>query len=210
MVAGGDLEREMMDLFSPESDFVISADAGAERLLEWGIVPDLAVGDFDTARPEVMRELNRHGVKLEPLPTAKNETDLHYALARAVQHDPDEIVILGALGGARFDHMLANIGLLEWLAGQGISAVMHHRHNRMRLLQGPGTIRFQKSHFTYVSLIPVTREVNGIVTDGLKYPLRSETLYRGLTRGISNEMESEEAVVTIEWGKLLIVESKDH
>jgi thiamine pyrophosphokinase len=209
VIAGGDLKREEMALIERERDFVIAADAGAKKLTEAGILPHLAVGDFDTVGLAFMEELSRVGVPVEPLPMEKNETDLHYALMKAVEHKPDEVVILGALGGARLDHMLANVGLLEWLAEQGTNGVLHHACNRIRLLVGPGELSLVKDEFSYVSLIPVSEKVSGIVTQGLKYPLRNETLVRGLTRGISNELSANEARVSIEKGKCLVVESRD-
>ena len=44
-------------------------------------------------------------------------------------------------------------------------------------------MKFDTKDFQYVSLLPVTREVTGIETDGLKYPLKKETLYRGQNPG---------------------------
>lgn len=210
VVAGGDLERDVIDELMPTIHFIIAADAGSERLLAWGIIPDVVVGDFDSSGPEVIQLLDQLGVTRESLPEAKNETDLHVALMKALDHNPQEIVIVGALGGARYDHMLANIGLMEWLAEHRVDAVMLNQTNRIRFLQGPGTCSLQNSTFTYVSLIPITRTVEGVMTEGLKYPLRSETLIRGQTRGISNELEEKEATVTIKRGKLLIMESKEH
>lgn len=56
-----------------------------------------------------------------------------------------------------------------------------------------------------MSLIPWGGEVSGVVTENLKWPLRSEILYPYKTRGISNEMLGEEASVRIKAGLLLIV-----
>lgn len=209
VVAGGDLERELLDKLLPLAQEIIAADAGAEKLLSWGIIPDIIVGDLDSVSPEVISQINSLGILQERLPEAKNETDLHVALMKALDRKPQEIMIVGALGGARYDHMLANIGLLEWLAEKQINAVMLNKTNRIRFLTGPGKCRLTKSVFTYVSLIPITYKVEGIITKGLKYPLKSETLIRGQTRGISNEWDQKEATVSIEKGKLLIVESKD-
>ena len=56
-----------------------------------------------------------------------------------------------------------------------------------------------------VSLIPLDERADGIVTHGLEYPLRGETLTRGSTRGISNVMTGEFAQVTLTYGTLLVV-----
>jgi thiamine pyrophosphokinase len=58
-------------------------------------------------------------------------------------------------------------------------------------------------------LIPLSKEVQGVRTVGLKYPLHSETLHRIESRGISNEWSDAEAMVAIQAGKLLVVESRE-
>ncbi len=209
VIAGGDLTNTELDFIHPETDFIITADAGAMLLEKAGIVPDLAVGDFDTAGISYMERLQKKGVKVRSLPEEKAVTDMHFALSCAVQQKPKEILILGALGGARIDHTLANVGLLEWLGEQGIKAVIVHQTNRLRLMTGPGKTIFSAIDFKYVSLIPVSKTVSGIRTDGFKYKLANEVLYRGDTRGISNELVKVPAVVTIQDGNCLVVESRD-
>ncbi|MBH8598127.1 thiamine diphosphokinase [Thermoactinomyces sp. CICC 10522] len=210
VVAGGDLTAEEIALIDPEKYYIITADAGAKKLVQAGITPHLAVGDFDTAGEEFADELMQSGIEVERLPAEKEETDLHYALTKALEHQTGgEVLILGALGGARLDHLLANVGLLEWLEARGTRGVLLHSSNRVRFFSGPGKIELRQGEFPYISLIPVSREVTGIVTDGLKYPLKNETLYRGFTRGISNELASGSGWVSIRSGKCLLVESRD-
>jgi len=56
-----------------------------------------------------------------------------------------------------------------------------------------------------VSLIPLGGDVEGIVTEGLLYPLRDEPLLSGPARGVSNVMTEPVARVTLRSGALLIV-----
>jgi thiamine pyrophosphokinase len=56
-----------------------------------------------------------------------------------------------------------------------------------------------------VSLIPWQGAVSEIQTENLKWILNKETLYPNKTRGISNEMISDTASVSIGSGLLLIV-----
>ncbi|WP_164491730.1 thiamine diphosphokinase [Staphylospora marina] len=209
VVTGGELtDEELLGLRNSE-DRIVAVDGGAKKLLEAGIVPDLAVGDFDTAGPQFAKELEKRGVAVERLPEAKAMTDTHYALERALSGQPDEIILFGALGGGRVDHMLANIGLLEWLESRGVRGIIQGSHSRIRLLAGPGDIAFVRDGYPYVSLIPLTSKVEGIRTRGMKYPLYGETLTRGMTRGISNELNAENGSVSIVAGKVLVVESRD-
>ncbi|WP_175482470.1 thiamine diphosphokinase [Thermoflavimicrobium dichotomicum] len=209
VVGGGDFDLDDFRRVDHEFDWVISADAGTLRLLESGIQPHLAVGDFDTTGDERLKWIQEKGIPLIHLPVEKAMTDLHYAIQEAIKRKPMEIFIFGALGGARIDHALANIGLLEWIDEQGVKAIMVHRHNRLRLLAGPAEVSLKKEGYTYVSLIPVSKQVEGITTHGMLYPLHEGVLIRGQTLGISNEIKEDVACIQIRQGKCLLVESSD-
>jgi thiamine pyrophosphokinase len=59
-----------------------------------------------------------------------------------------------------------------------------------------------------VSLIPLTPDVKGVSTRGLKWPLISATLTFGSTLGISNELTDSEAEIQLRSGTLLLVHRK--
>jgi len=62
---------------------------------------------------------------------------------------------------------------------------------------------------TFVSIMPLTKSVEGVTTSGLKYPLENATLTKGNTLGISNEIIEREAGVKISSGILLLIREKD-
>jgi thiamine pyrophosphokinase len=57
-------------------------------------------------------------------------------------------------------------------------------------------------------LIPWGGEVRGVSTEGLRWPLRAETLFPNKTRGISNEMALETAVISQKSGLLLVIHDR--
>ncbi len=56
-----------------------------------------------------------------------------------------------------------------------------------------------------LSLFPLDAAASGVATEGLKYPLRGETLCRGSTRGLSNEFTAPRARITAASGLLLAI-----
>jgi thiamine pyrophosphokinase len=56
-----------------------------------------------------------------------------------------------------------------------------------------------------VSLLPLGGPAVGIRTQGLLYPLKDETLYPDRARGISNELTTSSALVTLEAGLLICI-----
>jgi len=67
---------------------------------------------------------------------------------------------------------------------------------------------FAREDYETISLIPLTTEVAGVTTVGLKYPLQNEILSVGTTRGISNEFAADTVGITISDGLLLIICTK--
>jgi thiamine pyrophosphokinase len=118
-----------------------------------------------------------------------------------------EVVLLGAFGGSRIDHELANLLLLAdaALAGRDIRAVCGG--TVVRALHGGGRADLRGAVGDVVTLLPVGSDATGVTTDGLRWPLASATLRLGRSRGLSNEVVSSPASVLIEGGTLLVVET---
>lgn len=194
----GDLEP-FRDLLA-RADLVIAADGGARHVLALNLLPQLAVGDFDSLEPDLFERLAAANVQIERHPAHKDETDLELALLQAIRRGATQIRVLAALGG-RPDQHLANLQLLTHPA---------LAHADVRLLHGHWQVFVIRTHARIVgtpgdtvSLLPVTDEVQGIVTSGLHYPLRHETLRLGQARGVSNMLVGHEAVIRVAAGLLL-------
>ena len=56
-----------------------------------------------------------------------------------------------------------------------------------------------------VSLLPLHGPAEGIVTEGLAYPLHGETLEPGSTRGVSNVFADREARIAVTRGVLAVL-----
>jgi thiamine pyrophosphokinase len=187
-----------------DADVVIAADGGANRLAKAGRRPDLVIGDMDALSAETQRELERAGATLERYPTEKEETDGELALNSAVQRGADEIVVVGAFGGARLDHMIGNLMLLAHEDFAAIDVALVTERATFRSLLGPGILELEGAPGDWVTLEPLSEVARGVATDGLRYPLRHEELVRGSTRGVSNELTERRGSVEVGTGLLLV------
>ena len=186
----------------PAGAVVVAADAGAEVALALGIAVDVAVGDFDSISSESLAILERSGARIEPHPRDKEATDLALALDAALGYSPRRILVVGGAGG-RLDHLLGELLLLGADAYAGVvldallgSAAVHVVRGERSLTGTPGEL---------VSLHALHGPAVGVVTEGLVYPLRGETLPAGSSRGISNVFAAEEARISLERGVVLAV-----
>ena len=117
--------------FPPENYYVICADAGYETAERYGITPDLVVGDFDSAKT-----LPPKGNKVLTLPVEKDVTDTMYAVIKGFAKGYRSFVLVGCLGGARFDHSLANLEVLQYILQHSGYGVMADSHTKVFLIAG--------------------------------------------------------------------------
>jgi thiamine pyrophosphokinase len=116
-------------------------------------------------------------------------------------------VLLGALRGERLDHETANLLLLADPGYDGVRLEARRGELRIRAIRGEGSLSLEGPVGALVTLLPVNGDAEGVTTEGLRYPLRDETLRFGRARGLSNEVASLPAMVTVSKGSLLIFET---
>jgi len=116
-----------------QGDLLIAADGGARLLRNNDLVPDYVIGDFDSLTAIELAQLEANNVQLQRHPVDKDETDLELALHFALEHEPEEILILAALGG-RWDQSLANILLLANPKWRGMPITLVDGSQHMNLI----------------------------------------------------------------------------
>ena len=214
VLVGGGPPECLPDLseFSRIADAWAGADRGVLVLLENGIVPDAAFGDFDSVSGPEREAIRRAMPSAEEFPAEKDETDLEIAFNWALSREPDEIWILGATGG-RLDHFMGNIQLLlneRSLALSGTCGIYIADRQNILTVKAPGSYPAEtKDGWPYISFIPMGQAVSGLTLHGFKYPLDSALLRTGTTLGVSNELISDNGSFSFEDGILLVVRSRE-
>lgn len=218
VVADGDVPlRAALDAAWPGWDSgvadVIAADGGLVRARSLGLRADLLVGDLDSLSPSLAAAAEAEGIAIQRAMVAKDESDAELALLEAVRRGATRVTVLGAFGGPRLDHTLANLWLLAHPALAGVDIVLLDARSRVTLVTAPARDG-STVHRTLpgpvgatVSLLPLGGDVTGITTTGLRYPLRDEALRTGPSRGLSNSRVAPDAAVTVRDGRLLVVET---
>lgn len=185
------------------SDLVVAADRGGLLALQAAIPIDILVGDFDSL-PESCHPEALHAAELHRFPCDKDYSDTELALRFAREKGCKEALIVGALGG-RFDHSLFNaIAILELADQLGIQAALVAPEYGVKQL-APGQ-QWELSTFQgwHCSLIALDAEVT-VSMQGLLYSGTSLRLKRASTRGLSNAVQTPDALVSAEHGRLLVV-----
>ena len=192
---------------------VVAADGGVRLGEALGLELDAWVGDGDSTPADQRADLERRGVPMLNVPSDKDESDTELALLESIRRGATRVTVLGALGGRRLDHALANVALLAHPALDGRPVALLDDRNRVRLLTagGDGTtgamLPLPGRTGDLVTLLPWGTDVTRVTTAGLRYPLTDERLVLGPARGLSNVRVDRKARVTIQSGRLLVVES---
>jgi len=205
IIANGNLNHPDSDrLHLRPDDFIIAADGGANHCSALGIRPDVVIGDLDSARSRVLADLEADGVDIIRYPARKDQADLELAIDLAVSRGPDEILILGALGG-RWDMTLTNMLLLIRAEQAGIACRLVDGPQEIRIIQGKKSLTVNGAPGDTLSLVPLGDDVGGVTLTGMEYPLNQATLQFGGSRGVSNTLTTPGATVTVETGRVICI-----
>ena len=216
-VFSGGEETEGLPESSGESggaDLAVAADGGLRWAQKLGVQVDAVVGDMDSVDGAALAEAEAGGAEIVRHDPDKDATDLELALRLACDRGASSITLIGGHGG-RLDHFLGNITLLVSLP-KGVQAqalmgqteiFVTHGHGTRTANQQAEELELYGKPGQLVSLIPWGGDAAGIKTEGLRWPLAGETLPLGTSRGISNEMTSTQASVSLESGTLLVIKN---
>lgn len=194
---------------------IVAVDRGVALCRRLALVPDLLLGDADSAESEDWAWGEAHAKHVERHPVEKDFTDTQLALQKEDAWQPidsltkwkrertespmgeERTILLGAFGG-RFDHAYstifsaAQIKMPCILADECETIVYLHRRQKV-------TIQC-RSIPKAISLLPITSTVLFVTTTGLHWPLKSATLTQELPNTISNVLEEGTKKCTISLG----------
>ncbi|HEY4400185.1 MAG TPA: thiamine diphosphokinase [Lactobacillaceae bacterium] len=208
ILAGGPTDLWPDNLFEQPGDW-LGADRGAWHLLQHGIKPLAALGDFDslTSAEQAYLHAQLAEQQITHVKAEKDETDTELALLHAAKLAPTQINVFGVTGG-RLDHLLSNLWVLTQPEFAGIrERVTLWDATNAVIIRGAGAHTISKlADMMYLGFMPMESVVDFKILDA-KYPLvwTSETP----KMWSSNEFVGEEVHIEIGQGLVMIVQARD-
>lgn len=185
----GDIEDDAFYLrLARDADLLIAADGGARFLLRHAVLPQVAVGDFDSLEEAGVRRLEQAGVEIVRHPVRKDQTDGELAADEALRRGAGELVLAGGLGA--LDHTLGHLAILRRLAARGVAARLAAPHLAVCVLVAPASVTLDAPPGTRVSVAPQGGDARVSLT-GLEYPLDHEVLPADACLGLGNAVAAE-------------------
>jgi thiamine pyrophosphokinase len=199
---GEDPPRPAVRHLLPAGVLVVAADSGLDHAHALGLDAQVVVGDFDSVSDAALSEARARRATVEQHPAEKEASDLELALAAARAHGASAVTVVSGSGG-RLDHLLASVFLLasDEFADLTLDAYVGAAYVAVVRT----TSRFEGRVGEPCTLLAAHGPAHGVRTDGLRYPLSGETLLPGSTRGLSNELTSTVATVSVGSGTVLAI-----
>ena len=160
---------------------VIAADGGMAHAATLKLVPEIWVGDFDSA-PKPLAD-HWHNVPRQTHPVEKDASDGELAISEALRRGATSLILVGGMGG-QLDHVLAHAGFLIALAKRDIDVFMTSGTEEARGLGSRLELADLKMG-TRISVLPFT-DLVGFSISGVKWPLAGRNVKLGTAFTLAN------------------------
>lgn len=200
IVGAGDITNTTIRI--PADSFVISADGGYMYLAENGIIPDLAMGDFDSLGyiPDNTQTM--------VFPCEKDYPDMMLAVLEAAKRGYDDIIIYGGMGG-RLDHTIGNLQMLGAFSKKGVKVRLVDDEIVVTAITDSHLELKARSSGTVSVFAFACKEAYGVTIQGLKYELTDSILKADEPLGVSNEFVGNPALISVKQGTLIVIYPKE-
>lgn len=197
ITAGEAPDRSRVSEWISQAGRIAAADSGLLLAREWGVAPDVIVGDFDSLQqPELLSCYPHDAVKRYS--ADKDETDTELAIRLLRESGCEDIRIAGG-GGGRLDHLLGIVSLFDradppraWMSDRALTEIVTDQWRNCGDLGRT------------VSVFPAGVEECEMSSTGLKWPLDGLRWRRG-SIGVSNVAVEDCVEITVSRGRLLVV-----
>lgn len=186
--------RRVLDLLS-SADLLICCDGAADKLIEYGMLPHVIVGDMDSISDEVREQYASRMIQSDD----QENNDLTKAVNYCIEKGYPSVFILGATG-MREDHTLGNISLM----------LEYHPRIEVQIISDFGIFSLVHSGSKVssyagekISFFSIDNRV-GVTSTGLKYPLNDLHLSNWY-RATLNEATGDHFTLTFESSRPLIL-----
>lgn len=206
IASGNIINIENISFNLEDFDLILAVDGGVNKSKQLGIIPDLAIGDFDSITDEGKTYIEKNSIPVEKFPSRKDFTDMELGINYLVARACDNITILGGTG-TRMDHTIANIFLLKNLYSKGIICNILDDTNMITYTKD--VLHVEKNNFKYISVIPISEDGAVVSLIGMEYPLDKYEIDFASTIGISNELKEVRGKIVVHKGEVLVIRSND-
>jgi thiamine pyrophosphokinase len=194
----GKISYGILKKYYKNNIYLVCADGASNSLKKNKIIPNIIIGDMDSAKPATLSHFRKRNVEIRKIEDQET-TDFEKSLMYCIENNFKNILIFGA-SSKRQDHTLNNYSVLK----------RYYKSLNLKIIDNKYEIFFidKKISFEYpknksISLMPMPY-AGGITTKGLKYKLDNEALELGLREGTLNISNGKNISIEFTSGDLLL------
>lgn len=197
--AGGRVPSEKFFKAVAQGRKVFAVDKGIEICRACNILPQILIGDFDSAEKSAVDWAIENKVPVERHPVEKDLTDTQLALQLFGENI--SALVTGIFGG-RVDHLFSNIFTC---ANSEIRNFLADEREIIFYVKGGETVEvnFFEKPFA-LSLLPISEICEGVTSENLHWELENATLKQNFPNAVSNRVETSKIKISVEAGTLAI------
>ena len=174
-------------------------DHGVDLCREVNAVPELLIGDLDSATGDSIQWALDNNINIERHLVDKDFTDTQLALAQI--NDSSFAIITGAFGG-RLDHLFS---ILFTCANSQVKSCLADDREIVIFVSNNESVSIEfKSKPLALSLLPITDICKGVNIEGVHWPLQFANLRQSMPNAVSNRVESKTVNISVKEGKLAV------
>lgn len=193
-----------------DSKIIISVDKGIDTLKKINILPNLLIGDFDSANEKALLWAKEKKIPILKYPKKKDFTDTQLALDMiSSKYKDSAFVIVSNCFGGRFDHLYSLIMSMNLVRGSSnkILGCLTDGIENLFFLEEDDFMEFTFSKKPRViSVLPLSDICEKVSIKGTFWELDEEDLKKDFPYSISNILRDKENTIKISQkkGKLAI------
>ncbi len=191
----------------PDSDFfknlargrkIFAVDKGIEICKGCNILPEILIGDFDSAEIAAVNWAIENKIPIEKHPVEKDFTDTQLALELLGKNI--SAIVTGIFGG-RLDHLFSNV----FTCANYEKIFLADEREIIFYVKGGEFVEVQFFEIPMaISLLPITETCEGVTTENLHWEISNATLKQNLPNAVSNRVENSKIKISVERGTLAI------
>ena len=198
LVSGGRAPSRKYFLELAKNRKILAIDKGIEICRAENILPEILIGDFDSAEKFSVDWALQNKIPVERHPVDKDFTDLQLALELV---EKNFVILTGTFGG-RFDHLFSTIFTC---ANSNLKICLADEREIIFFIKSGEVAEvkfFQKPYA--VSLLPVSEICEGVTINNVHWQLDNARLFQKFPNAISNRLEDDKIKVNLSAGTLAI------
>ena len=196
LVAGG--RRPNLNFFKTiaQGRKIFCIDKGIEICRDCNILPEILIGDFDSAESAAVNWAIENKIPLKNYPVEKDFTDTQIALEILPKNIP--AIVTGIFGG-RFDHLFSNV----FTCANYKNILLADEREIIFYVSGGESVEVNFFQMPLaVSLLPITETCTGVTTENLHWELSNATLKQNLPNAVSNRADNSKIKISVKRGTL--------